>query len=34
MKRKKILWVLLAIYLLAGLFCMPVFAAGSVADAV
>lgn len=34
MKRKKILLVLLAVFLLAGLFCMPVFAAGSVADAV
>ena len=34
MKRKKTLLVLLAVFLLAGLFCMPVFAAGSVADAV
>ncbi|HJB54047.1 MAG TPA: DUF3852 domain-containing protein [Candidatus Oscillibacter pullicola] len=34
MKCKKILLVLLAVFLLAGLFCMPVFAAGSVADAV
>ena len=31
---KKLLAVLLAVFLLAGLFCMPVFAAGSVADAV
>ena len=34
MKCKKILLVLLAVFLLAGFFCMPVFAAGSVADAV
>ena len=34
MKCKKILLVLLAVFLLAGLLCMPVFAAGSVADAV
>ena len=34
MKCKKMLLVLLAVFLLAGLFCMPVFAAGSVADAV
>ena len=34
MKCKKILLVLLTVFLLAGLFCMPVFAAGSVADAV
>jgi len=34
MKRKKLLWGLLATCLLATLFCTPALAAGSVADAV
>ena len=34
MKRKKLLWGLLATCLLAALFCTPALAAGSVADAV
>lgn len=34
MKLKKWVYVLLAVFLLAGLFCMPAVAAGDVADAV
>ncbi len=34
MKLKKWVYVLLAVFMLAGLFCMPAVAAGDVADAV